>query len=359
MVVTRFVVGLMPKFMERNNPLTFFILIASIFICSCSTDYRLAFSEKSYLDYQKSEEIYLAGPLDLEVDSSHIYVSNYKSDSLLWLFDKSSLDNIGKFLPHGIGPSEFSGPIQFFIKDSLLTVHNRWHYEVKELEIKHGRVKFIESPVTYRISTDIDMLCPLSDSTFVATGRFSDARFAIIDRKRIIDYFGDYPSYKEGEENIPNFPKFMFHQSRISYNPIRKFLLAVSGHVMDIWSMEGKPTLYKRVLLSDYDYEFDSGEDWASAKELPRYDYGTVKIYTTLNRIYLLYNPNSVESHQKSEETLNNEIWVFDWNGTEIEKYISDQRIVSFCVDEENSSVFAIIQNPEYSICEYKIKQKK
>lgn len=342
-------------FLERINSRLLGIIAISISFLGCSTNHRLDFSVESQLCQLKSKDIYMSGPLDMEIDSCHIYVSSYRGDSLLWTFDKHSLEEVGHFLPRGNGPCDFDGPIQFFINDTLITVHNRWHYEIKELNIKDGIVQFQETPVINRISTDIDMICPFSDSLFIATGRFSESRFAIFDRDRIMDYFGDYPSYKDGETEIPNFPKFMFHQSMISYNQKNNNLLAATSHVIDIWSMDLPPKLKTRILLSDYDYQYDYGDGWASAKGLPSYDYGTVGVYTTEKYIYLLYNPNTVEDHQKGEETLCNEIWVFDWEGNRIEKLVSNHRIVSFCIDESTSTVYAVIQDPDYSISEFKI----
>lgn len=52
----------------------------------------------------------------------------------------------------------------------------------------------------------------------------------------------------------------------------------------------------------------------------------------------------------KRRDTLNSEIWVFDWNGSPIKKIKVNQKLICFCVDEEKHKIYCIANTPEPSI---------
>lgn len=329
------------------------ILIFFLLFTACKNQKEnLFFQEEIDVKIQFIKEIFVGIPLEMEKYKNNLYVSDFRGDSLLWCFDVENFNKCKRMLPKGEGPNEFLSPIQYFVTDSSLIVHNRWHYSAQKFEYSSKNFSIVPNNDRIKLSTDIDMIFPLSGNKYVASGRFNDCRFVIMDELgKIISKCGNYPTYGKEEDSYPNFPKFMFHQSMFGYNRSENLLTSVTSHVLDIWSFIGDSLLLKkRVLLSPYEYEYKDGKDWASALPKDWVEIGTKRIYTTEKNIYVLYSPNTREMKYRRKDILNSEIWIFDWYGNPIRKIKVDQKLICFCVDEKEHKIFCIMNSPEPSI---------
>ncbi len=312
----------------------------------------MSFHEETTGDIQILKEVFIEKPLEMEKCNDYLYVSDFRGDSLLWCYNINKLDEPKRMLPWGEGPNEFLSPIQYFITDTSLIVHNRWHYSAQKFRYLSRNLFIISSESRFKLSTDIDMIYPVSDNKYIASGRFNDCRFIVTDNKgNIISKCGSYPSFVKGEEAIPNFPKFMFHQSMFGYNSQKNLLTSVTGHVLDIWKFDNDTLILKnRVLLSPYEYKYKEGKEWASAVPEEWVEIGSKRVYSTENNIYILYNPNTEEMKYRQKDKLNSEIWIFDWDGIPIKKIRVNKKIICFCVDEGAHSIYCITNAPEPSI---------
>lgn len=54
--------------------------------------------------------------------------------------------------------------------------------------------------------------------------------------------------------------------------------------------------------------------------------------------------------HDEHRESLNSEIWVFDWEGQPLRKILPNTRIECFCVDKSDATFYCIMNTPERSI---------
>jgi hypothetical protein len=297
-------------------------------------------------------ETFLNIPLEMEKVGDDILISDFRGDSLLWCYNLKN-NSSKQFLPYGEGPQDFLPPVQYFCDNSKITVYNRWHYSLRYCTIDSLGVEVNRS---VSVSTDIDMLYPLDETFWIASGRFIDSRFVILNGDgKIISHCGDYPCYMTGEESIPNFPKFMFHQSMFGYQKEMACLISVTGHVLELWNYHGKKlSLKQRKLLSPYVYQYKDGEYWASATPEPDVEKGVERIYCTDNNIYLLYNPNTHRQIFTKEDKLGSEVWIFDWNGKPKMKIMLDRKVICFCVDESEQNIYCIINNPDPTIGTFK-----
>ncbi|MCS2280372.1 BF3164 family lipoprotein [Bacteroides thetaiotaomicron] len=76
-----------------------------------------------------------------------------------------------------------------------------------------------------------------------------------------------------------------------------KRLAAVTSHVFELWdSNSDSLLLQKRVLLSSYGYQYNVGNESASAVANDDVETGVKRIYTTDNYIYMLYDPNTTKN---------------------------------------------------------------
>lgn len=328
------------------------ILVCMLLSCG-EKEQVVSFPKETEAKVEILKETLLGTPLDMDLQENTIYVSDFRGDTLLWRFDKQDLNSVSKIVPYGEGPDESLTPIQFFVKDTVLVVHNRWHFAMQEFRHFPQRDTLISLCDKVRLSTDIDLIQPVSGNRYIASGRFNGGRFILMDDKgKILSTCGSYPDYQDGEEEYPNFPRFMFHQTVFGYQPQKQLLAAATGHVLDIWQEDEKQSfsLVKRVLLSPYKYTCEFGDDWAGAQAEKWVEFGAKRIYTTPERIYLLYDPNTEEMKEAKKEKLNSEIWVFDWEGNAIEKMRTDRELTCLCVDEAEGKIYCIANAPDASI---------
>lgn len=298
------------------------------------------------------QETFISIPLEMDVKGNIVYISDFRGDSLLWCYNITTQNFEGKMLPRGEGPREFLSPIQFILSDSTIFVHNRWHFTAQNYS--YDSIDYILTPLgsLVHFPTDIDMAYLLSDNTYVASGRFPDCRFVILNRNgNVVSKCGNYPDYNQKEKDIPNFPKFMFHQSMFGFHKRKKCLTTVTSHVFELWDYKSDSLfLRKRILLSPYGYQYNIGDESASVVANDDVETGAKRIYTTENYIYVLYDPNTTKMYYDKEAHLNNEIWIFDWEGNPIEKMKINNKLSCFCVDEVKGKIYCIMNAPDPSI---------
>ena len=328
-----------------------FLILFILVNCTVPVE-KIAFEKVDDRKVTVLHETFISVPLEMDVKGDIIYISDFRGDSLLWCYNVVTQNFEGKMIPRGEGPGEFLSPIQFIMSDSMMFIHNRWHFTAQNYTFNPSN--YILNPLgpLIHLPTDIDMLYLLSNDTYVASGRFSDSRFVILNKNgNVISKCGDYPDYNHGEKDIPNFPKFMFHQSMFGFYKKKEMLTTVTSHVLELWNYSNDSLLLqKRILLSPYGYQYNLGDESASAVANDDVETGAKRIYTTENYIYVLYDPNTTKMYYDKEAHLNNEIWIFDWEGKPIEKMKINNKLICFCVDEVKGKIYCIMNAPDPSI---------
>lgn len=330
------------------------LLILSSFFILCNGCEKLEkchFNKICKKEIIQLQETFISIPLEMKKQKDFLFISDFRGDSLLWIYDlKHSI--VKRIIPRGEGPNEFLSPIQIAITDSTLFIHNRWHYSAKLYSFNY--TDFTINPIgeTIKLPTDIDRLLVIDSNSYIASGRFEKSRYVKLDvNGNIVTNFGKYPNYLQDEENIPNFPKFMFHQSMFAYNKSKDLIASSTQHVLDILENAiNIPKIKKRILLSSYKYKYATGDGWASANGSSNTEIGVEDIYSTAQFIYLLYNPNKTKDKYSSTKSLNNEIWIFNWDGNPIKKIHTNMNIISFCIDENDQECYCIVNNPNPTI---------
>lgn len=324
-------------------------------LASCTQNRKVKFYEIYPTDYTLLKEAYLDIPLDMIYKDSILIISEFRSDSLIHFFSLESNEFVRSFAQFGEGPDDFLSPIQIILFDSIMYIHNRWHYSLKSFLIR-DKVYLEKVESISDLSTDIDMIYPLYQDLFISSGRFSEGRYLLFDKTgKRIDYVGDYPQFQKDEELIENFPKFMFHQSMFTTNKKNNLLASVTPHVLDILDYStGKPKLINRVLLSSYKYRPVSYEFTANAIEDANNDIGARRIYSTDNYIYILYIPYSEYTCKQISKS---EIWIFDWNGKPIRSHVIPCDIACFCIDDAEN-IYFIANLPDPNIAKASLNLK-
>lgn len=333
--------------MKYTQFLVLFILVS----CTVPIE-KISFEKVEDRKATVLQETFISVPLEMDVKGDIVYISDFRGDSLLWCYNVSKQDVEGKMIPRGEGPGEFLSPIQFILSDSMIFVHNRWHFTAQNYSFNSSNKTLTPLGSLVHFPTDIDMVYLLSDDNYVASGRFSDCRFVILNKNgNVISKCGNYPDYNQEEKDIPNFPKFMFHQSIFGFHKKKKRLTTITSHVLELWDYNNDSLLLqKRLLLSPYGYQYNIGDESASAVANDDVETGVKRIYTTENYIYVLYDPNTTKMYYDKEAHLNDEIWIFDWEGMPIRKIEIDDKLICFCVDEIKGKIYCIMNAPDPSI---------
>lgn len=316
-------------------------------------------SEKNEIKFpiNKTEKVeiisdsYISIPLDMKIYKNKLYISDYKGDSLLWRYDLNDFGSYERFLPLGLGPNEFMTPIEFFLCDSVFIVYNRWHYILKKYKFEY-EISTKDYDAFLRVSTDIDRLFPIKGNKYIASGRFEDCRFVILSEDgRIKSRVGEYPFFMDNEEKIPNFPKFMFHQSMFGYNTSSNTIVSVTSHVLDIWNLERDSLeLKKRLLLWPYKYTYSIGDETAKAYPDEENVIGVKRVVATNNAIYLLCCP-----YKDEDENHVDELWVFNWEGIPLKRIVMDREVLCFCVNDIEDIVYCVVKDGDLSIGKFYI----
>jgi hypothetical protein len=341
-----------------KNDIFVLCLLPLIFNNSCvQKDYKTVFEKVENVKIiLLSDSSTIGIPLDMKVYKEYLFISDFHGDSLIWMYNTNQNKMIKKYAPKGIGPTEFQSPIQILNNDSIFIIHNRGHYTFRKYLFNSDSFEFEDIIERNTISTDIDMICSIGNK-YVASGRFNEGRYALLDENgSILDFFDEYPNYNKDEIEIPNFPKFMFHQTRFTYNKKKKLLASITNHVLEILDCsQNIPIRQRQVLLSSYKYTYQVGDGWARAHAAKDNEVGVQHVASTNEYIYMLYNPNTAINHARNKEYLMNEIWIFDWDGNPIYKIIPDMHIICMCVDESKQVVFCIINDPDPTIAFFKL----
>lgn len=133
---------------------------------------------------------------------------------------------------------------------------------------------------------------------------------------------------------------------------IKKLLVSVTEHTLELIDYSTLiPTQKKRIKLSNYKYDFEQGEDWATSQKNKNTENGVRRISVTNDFIYLLYDPNK-DNYRK----LNTEIWIFDWEGNPQKKIIPNHFIETFCIDINDNYLYAICNLTDYTLFRINLK---
>ena len=293
-------------------------------------------------------------PMEIIKYHDLILTSDFQGDSLMWVFDVSKNEMIKKWVSKGQGPDEFLSPIHMALIDSVLIIQGRSQFIFQKYQPNLSSLTLEKIAPLIHIPAGIDILHPVNAGMYIASGVFVEGRYAIVNHEgEIVQYFGNYPNYIDGENRIPNLPKFMFHQPVFTYNSHREKLASVAEHVLEIINFsENQPIVEKQILLSPYNYNVSEGR----TRSADNNQFGALYTCSTNDYIYIVYNTNIVNDRSESEVKRENpQIWIFDWDGNPVKKILPDLWVKCIYVENDNKTVYCIVYSPEPTLASFTI----
>jgi hypothetical protein len=326
-------------------------LISLFFLFAC-TDRKNksddAFEIKKNVELNSIEYPDILGlSMQLLKKDSLILINDFKGDSLIHVFDIKNLKLIRKIVSVGNGPNEFISPLELQFTDNNLYVFYRqtsFLYSIPNSMILEDS-KNIKK--LFQASSQANHLYPLSDSIFISSG-FYQKRYALIDKNgQIFKEFGEYPAFRNGEEDIPVEARAMFHQTNFLKHPDVPYFLTYSSHIIEIYddilNSDG-PVLIKNILMGKYSYDYTVG-DMLTANKSADTERGIVCVACSHKYIYAVYDPNKNRNDNNGSQ-----ICVYDWDGNPIELLQFNKNISCLVIDEGEKKGYVIGANPDDSL---------
>ena len=274
-------------------------------------------------------------------DTLLVFYDRYEG-KLFTVFDIKNNKCVGRFVTEGNGPNEVLPPIrilQFPQKEKLYVFNEQTRYlysfDIPAMNLQN-KILFQDLPI-------MSYLGELKDY-YVAIGNWQDGRFGIYNREgNLLRTEGEYPF--SGEKM--NFTqRFFTYQGHVSANPNGNcFVLGCSySDNLEFYEVKENET----ILLKQYgSYDAKTQYHTSDNAQGMSIEDDCIISYTwshsTNKYCYMLYSGKRY-SETKPSSSGGNKIVVFDWEGNYIKTLESAIRIMTFCVDENDSCIYAAVR---------------
>ena len=295
-------------------------------------------------------------PMDINSVCDTLLIFRDRYDGKLFtVFDIKNNMCVGRFVTEGNGPNEVllsTRVLRFPQKERLHAFNEETRYlysfDIPTLNIM-DKILFQDLP-------SMVYLGELKDY-YVAVGCWQEGRFGIYDREgNLFRTEGKYPF--SGEKMNP-MERFFTYQGPISATPNGNYFVIGCHYSDNLEFYEVKEN--ETVLLKKYEsydaktqFQVTANSQGIHVKDdcIMSYNWS----HGSNEYCYMLYSGKKY-SETKPSSGGGNKIVVFDWKGNYIKTLESAIRILTFCVDENDSQIYAVVNdNGEFKIMHFNIK---
>jgi len=289
----------------------------------------------------KADDIFLCDTLLIYYD--------YYDGTIYSAYDVKNDKFKGRFLSRGNGPNEVTLPIDILsYKDSELYTYQRNTAIINSFEL--SEFKMLDN---IKMTNEINsaQLIKAKDY-YIGFGVFNNGRFGIYNSEAKLLYeCGLFPYIGE---DMNKASAFLMYQGHSCANPDSNYFATGCTFSDNISFYE----IHNNEVIKLNEYSsFDANVriDNNSMKINDDCTIGYMAAFGTANYCYMLYCGKTL-GECKNKGYGNEYIIIFDWKGDYIRTLKSDYRIIDFCVDEINSTIYAIVldQNGECEIAKFK-----
>jgi hypothetical protein len=321
----------------------FLLTCVACLIAACKSKRDLFDSKRVYIQCEQiNDQIEIGVSLGMILTDSVLILNDFQTDPILTVLNINNNATIGKFLRNGKGPGECIPPVQLQILNDSLYILERQTMRLYAMSMAgiydNGAVRFDK---IWESKSLLNTFIPLSRTLYLASGHFSEARFALLNESgEVVKLFGEYPAFMSGEKDYSNEGKSMFHQTFFLKKKNSDIIAAITPHVLELYSCKGEDvSILRQVLLAEYNYSSRTGEIMQATSD-PDTKRGGTDFYATEKYIYIVFNPNH-ESSYRDPNRLRNEILIFDWEGAPVKALLPDKNIYTIAVTENDGTIYA------------------
>lgn len=321
-----------------------FVLVWLFVGCSVDKNIKLNDIQVSFTDFEETDSLIFTGmseevieePSEMRVIDNYLIINNFNKlgDDFITLYDLESNGILKTCLAKGSGPYEMASCSICTLGDEL------WLYDMGKSQI--GRFPVAQMlndtlhPDLFELSRYYYDVTMLNDTIMVGSNDLSSSKkISFVNLKNgNITYAGDY-SYLNGK--IPEPVLIDACNCYIDVNPKTKAIL-LSYRYTDVIEIYDSAGCLKHSLHGPecFDIKFKPGASGMRKTKETRKAF--VNSYVTDKHIYLLYSGCTRGEKNWSNGT---EIFVYSWNGTPEKRYILNQPVYSFAVDESRGYIYS------------------
>lgn len=335
------------------------VTIVSIFLFSCSRTENKDSLDNLFIGCDsikytvlETEEHLWGKPFTMKYIDSMIFVyDDVSSEHIFHLIDLNHNNKVHSLGRKGQGNNEFVMPMEYLqYGDTAIVVFDYANKKLFNLTIDDFLQGKNEFEVCYKDTFPGTIkLFPTKFKTWLSFGFYDDCMFYLQKKNQILQKIGDFPSRDSNEKQIENRLRGLAYQGILQSNPSNnKFIYAVNNaQIVYFYNIDSSSV--SKVCEYQYNYpEYQPVNDGYTRAAPISTDNVRAFIDATVsdNYVYLLYSGKTFkEEGLKSFE--GNIIYVFDWTGKPHKKYILNLPVFRFCVNKDDSSIYAFSNNPD------------
>lgn len=350
---------------------TYALILLIMILSACTdTENNIKYAGKITETNLSGHNIDLNGifePHRMTIIDTFLFISCLNGDYFFHILNLKTLKPIQNFGLKGRGPNEFLSPRLFngqrIINDNganKVLIYDEGKNIISKIDIQKILTKDKNAITSEVVPTNMDFVSDIiftndSIAIYLPWGEKNNGRFSIYNYSLRKKYFTSYLpdlGFKVHSNNL--YP--IYNTGSASVNEgINKFVaIPVLMCELDFFDLTGNylgSTIIERVKELEY------AKNEAMIFTAPNIRYYISDIQSTPDIIYVLLTTKLYPDLRNNGFS---EIFVFDWNGNPIEKFILDREISTFCYDTEYKRFIGYSVNDlEGSFVEYKLDLKK
>ena len=335
----------------KNNLFTFVILLVSLLSCSESNktdwDDKTTFLKGKLLN---ETDLDLYFPRDIIMIDSLIIIGDINRSELYhrYLISGNKVVTLSGFGKEGDGPNEFYMAFSLHYTNNRLSIFNKGFLRYQTLNKSDLLSSDIESYMETKSIKDgavFHDLIELENNLYLGTGTFKKGMFAFYSNDSIV--YTDIP-YPEDNINTINEQKGMVYQGFLVKQPNGNKIAFAGfyGQIFEIFNYENyniKRVFSDIIDLPSYRPSLES-ENYLEANYTAENKTGYFMTSVTDKHIYALF---CGKNYGDDRIDYANTIFVYDWNGSRIKKYLLDKDLSCICVNNDGSKIYGLHTDPE------------
>ena len=351
-----------------NEKLVYLAVIV-FFLYSCSRNDKFPAWDESFGEPQEllstpllDEELILGQPYLMQyVDSSLVIFDNIGDSLFIWV-DLKEGNRICRFGQKGEGADEFLQVYSFcrLAKEGAIGVYDCYRSVLREMDVRSIRQEERELayPILARDSINTFQLLQTKPGYYLGVGLYENAMFKLCDSLET-RYFFEYPCADNWERKISNRLRGMAYQGRFSSNKsLDRFVYAVrSAPMFMLYSISGNELMKTYEWVGNYpEYRAEQTETYISAPMSADNKIGFLAVYGTEKYVYLLYSGKKTrEENLKAFQGTS--VYQLTWEGQPVRKFELDFPATNFCVSDDDTYMYALVNRGEIEIVQYSLKE--
>lgn len=293
------------------------------------------------------------------MDSLILVYDEKANENLFHLFDPMEPEYVTSFGRKGQGSDEFIMP--FDMKNYNDTMGTVYDYATKKLvsfcsnDVLDGHPEYI---LSYKdIFPNTVKLFATRFNTIISFGFYDDAMFYLQRNNQLLQKIGEFPYRDVNERKMDNRLKGMAYQGVLQNNISNdRFVYAVnSAEIVYFYKIDS----LKVIPVCKYEFTYPNYKpvqrgNTRSAPVSSTNIKTFIDVTATDDCVYMLYSgKNFKEDGMRVFES--NVLYVFDWNGKPLKKYLLDVPVTRLCVNKEGNAIYAFANIPETTLVKFEV----